>query len=191
MGAGVWTQALKRTARLLCSDYTAYYIYRQAEAPASDRPDPDVLPIDSQGLAALADPHLAEHAAYAGVDSTAFCLSVGGTPAAVCFFWAGERYRQHSQAFWPLAPGQANLMQIVTSPQARGQGAATRLIAESARRMAAAGWQVLYARVWHSHIASWKAFERAGWRRVALVLEINPWRRKNPWRLRFALGPDP
>ena len=43
----------------------------------------------------------------------------------------------------------------------------------------------VYARIWHSHKASLRAFQKAGWTRVAIVIEINPLRRQTPIRLRF------
>ena len=182
----------KRLARLLCGDYAAYYIYRQqasAAVAASQPLDPAVVEITQAAIAGLTDSGLAGESGYAGAGCHAYCLMLDGLPAGLCFYWHGERYA--SRGFWPLASGQAKLVQIVTAPQARGRGVATRLIAESARRMAAMGWQVLYARVWHSHSTSWRAFERAGWQRVALVLELNPLRRQTPLRLRLPnrLGP--
>lgn len=186
-GADVLKQVLKGLARALCGDYSVYRIYRLALQPSAANADLFVQEIGADALAALANRELAALASYAGQDCTAFCLRLDGAPAAVCFYWSGDRYRDRSRGFWPLAPGQAKLVQIVTAPSARGRGVATRLIAESARRMSAAGWQVLYARVWHSHSASWRAFERAGWQRVALVLEVNPLRLARPWRLRLAI----
>jgi RimJ/RimL family protein N-acetyltransferase len=61
------------------------------------------------------------------------------------------------------------------------------LIAHAADDMFRKGLQRLYARIRHSNKASLKAFQRAGWARVATVIEIYPLRRRLPCRLTFRL----
>ena len=176
----------KRIARALCGDYGIYYVYRttramQSAAPAGIAPVPAA---DTADIVAATDALIAAQAGYAGEGSRAFALREQGGLQAVCFYWFGERYRP--RGFWPLQAGEAKLVQIVTAPAARGRGLATALIAGSAAAMHAEGWSALYARVWHSNEPSRRAFERAGWQRVALVVEINPLRRARPWRIRLA-----
>jgi RimJ/RimL family protein N-acetyltransferase len=102
----------------------------------------------------------------------------------VCWYWYGERYRQ-SRNFWPLQSGEAKLIELGTRENARGAGYASMLIAESSRRMFEGGFTRLFARIWHSNEPSLRAFEKAGWRNVAFIveLEIRGIRRK----LRFDL----
>ena len=104
----------------------------------------------------------------------------------LCVYWHGERYAARN--FWPLRSHEAKLVQIVVSPEMRGRGVATALIEVSARGMADCGFNTLYARIWHSNLPSIRAFQRAAWRRIALVAEINPLRCARPIRLQWKTG---
>lgn len=190
----------KKIARALLGDYSVYRVYRldpgnataaaaaaAADAPsaiaASLPPQPTpftVCPIDRSTLEACADPLLREQAFYCGEQSHAYGCSRDGQLLGVCFFWHGDRYRTRN--FWPLAEGEAKLVQIVASEQARGQGVAGRLLREAAQDMAAHGFGPLYARIWHSNQPSIAAFERAGWRRIATVALVHPLQRERPLR---------
>lgn len=176
-------QVAKCLARALLGDYGIYYVYRATATPTTVS-DTTVGAIGAAEVAAARDELIAVQADYAGEGARAFAVCEHGTPLAVCFYWFGERYRQ--RGFWPLADDEAKLVQIVTAPGARGRGLATTLIAGSAAAMRDQGWSQLYARVWHSNDPSWRAFERAGWQRVALVVEVNPLRLARPWRMRLA-----
>lgn len=177
---------LKPVARLALGDYAIYYIYRCTHAgsgspSASFVEEPDVARIGSSD-----DEAISAQAGYAGHESRCFAVSDAGRLLAVCFYWYGDRYRK--RGFWPLGEGEAKLVQVVTAPRARGQRVARELIAESARRMLLSGFHTLYARIWHSNTPSIRAFERAGWERIAAVFEVNPLRLRRPWRLRVSLA---
>lgn len=182
----------KRVARALLGDYALFYIYTN-ESPATPpvaREDAvfDVRRVHDEGavLRDSAEELLREQSFYGGFQSACFGCFAGDALAGVCFYWFGERYRQRN--FWPLREGEAKLVQVVVLPQWRGRGAATTLIGESARAMAADGFRRLYARIWHSNAPSLHAFERAGWRRIALVVEVNPLRSR-PIRFTKSLQP--
>lgn len=176
--------AAKALARALLGDYAIYFIYTNGEPQPSFDNEPAVVPVDLSVLARSADPLIAEQAGYGGDGSMAFALREGTEIVATCFYWHGERYR--ARGFWPLQPGEAKLVQIITTPAARGRGLATTLIASSTRQLMAQGWTRLYARIWHSNEPSLRAFGRAGWSRCALVIQVNPLRLQSPWRLRWA-----
>lgn len=178
-------RVLKAVARAVLGDYALYFIYSCRQPLAGSELGVAVQEPDEQQIASCADTCLQAQAGYAGLESRAFACQESGQLAALCFYWYGERYRQ--RGFWPLAEGEAKLVQIVVAPAARGRGLARALISASAQRMFEAGWHTLYARVWHSNVPSWRAFERAGWRRVAIVAEVNPLRRERPWRMRWWL----
>lgn len=186
---GVLQRVAKHVARLLLGDYSVYRLYRCADADASHAgSSPDVREIDAALVSACGDPLLAEQAWYCGADSQAFGAFDDERLRAVCFYWWGERYRRE-RAFIALGPGEAKLVQIVTSPSARGRGLARGLIIESTRRMHARGMSTLYARVWHSNHPSRQAFEGAGWQPAGWVVDINPLRRAQPWRIRWGSSP--
>lgn len=183
----------KGLARAVLGDYAAYRIYsfpgaampaaRAGARPAAFR----VERVGEAEIAASPDALIREQVAYAGAGSHAYACMEGGRIVAVCFYWFGARYLTRN--FWPLAEGEAKLVQIVSLPEVRGRGAATALIEASCGRIMGEGFRRAYARIWHSNVPSLRAFERAGWRRVALVIEINPLRRSRPMRLRFGTAP--
>ncbi len=187
---GLLRDLLRGLAQALLGPYGLYWVYR-CDAALAGIGDAglELREVDEALLRDDPDPELREQAWYAGSGSTAFGLHQGGRLRALCFYWQGQRYA--SRGFWPLADGEAKLVQLFVTPQARGQGLAPVLIAGSAERMLAAGRTALFARVWHSNLPSLRAFERAGWQRVAFVVEINPLRRARPWRLRLPRRPSP
>lgn len=175
----------KKLARLLFGDYSAYLIYTRSAGDASPTRPGSVTftigPVDESAINASPDPLIREQAGYAGPGSYAYACFDDDRIVGVCFYWFGERYLKRN--FWPLGDKEAKLVQIISLPQARGRGVATALITASCQDMMQKGFSRVYARIWHSNTPSLRAFERAGWRRVALVFEINPLRRNKPIRL--------
>lgn len=166
-------RVLKRLARALFGDYGIYRVY-VCEPPwlsANDAPSFEVGPLMPEELAQAGE-ELSELDWYFGPECRAFACRDGGALIAVAFFWYGERYRQRN--FWPLQTGEAKLVQLLTIRAARGRGAATVLVREATRAMFAQGFSRVFARVWHSNLASVLAFERAGFRRCADVVEVFP-----------------
>jgi GNAT superfamily N-acetyltransferase len=171
---------LVKCARWLFGEYGLYFVYRLQAQNAAVVPAVTHALIRPQESDLLRSPRaiLAEQAWYLGPECEAFALADDAGLAAVCFYWHGQRYRQ--RGFWPLTRGEAKLVQIVVDPSARGKGLAAQLIQASAAEMGRNGWQALYARIWHSNHPSLRAFERAGWERIAFVVEVFPfgWGRK-------------
>ena len=179
---------LKKLLRSFLGEYSAYYIYaspavatvpvrRQANSPFR------VGPVDALAITSSQDPLIREQAGYGGPGSHAYACFEENRIVGICFYWFGDRYRTRN--YWPLVESEAKLVQIVSILEMRGRGVATQLIARSSQDMMEKGFSRVYARIWHSNIPSLRAFERAGWTRVALVIEVNPLRRKKPIRLRF------
>jgi len=165
---------LRRLVKLVVSDYAAYRIY-MLERPASLQPDPlELKPADPEALAGSGSAILAKLSNWRGPNGHGFMLCSGGQAAAVCWYWWGEQYRTRRN-FWPLAEGDAKLIELGVREDARGRGLAVKIVVDSAERMFTLGFLRLFARVWHSHAASYRAFERAGWRNVALVISYR-WR---------------
>jgi GNAT superfamily N-acetyltransferase len=182
----------KKLARALLGEYSAYYVYARAAdgrvlAPSATTPTFRMAQVDVSTLTASHDALIREQADYAGQETRAYACFVDDRIVGVCFYWFGRRYLQRN--FWPLADGEAKLVQILALPDMRGRGVATQLIEWSWRDMTQQGFHKTYARIWHSNTPSLRAFERAGWARVALVLEINPLKRSRPIRLRFGAKP--
>lgn len=178
----------KKLAHLILGEYSAYYVYSRSNEGGSPPQPVAALPfrvegVDESAIKRSPDALLREQAGYAGPGSHAYACFDGDHIVGLCFYWFGERYLKRN--FWPLAEGEAKLVQIVSQPEIRGRGVATMLIKFSFQDMMEKGFSRSYARIWHSNTPSIRAFERAGWMRVALVLEINPLRRSQPIRMRF------
>ncbi|EDZ65500.1 acetyltransferase, GNAT family [Nitrosococcus oceani AFC27] len=178
----------KKLARLVLGDYSAYYVYAspvdsENSAPTASRPKFSVRATDQQMLELSSEPLIREQMHYLGEEAYAYACYLDNRIAGVCIYWYGERYRKRD--FWPLRNDEAKLVQIVTSPSMRRSGVATQLIALSCLDMLKRGFRRTYARIWHSNSPSLRAFERAGWSKVALVIEINPLRLRRPNRIRF------
>lgn len=164
--------------RRLFGDYEIYTIYRL------DLPRPSVLldsrpsavrlrPLDAAEDWSHLEPELASQKTYAGADAVGLGAELAGRLVAGCWFWYGERYRT-ARNFWPLRSGEAKLVQITTSESCRGRGIGLTLMRYAAERMAERGFTRLYARIWHSNRPSLALFQRAGWRKVANVLVLQP-----------------
>lgn len=182
---------IKKLAGWLLGEYSPYFIYAHALAAAGpDESDArfagQVSVVDRAELNASADALMREQAGYAGDGSHAYAAFDGERIVGVCFYWFGERYRTRN--FWPLKEGEVKLVQIVVLPDARGRGIAPCLIRASVQDLAQKGFHRAYARIWHSNTPSLRAFERAGWRRIAFVFECHPFRRRRPLRWVRRLG---
>jgi RimJ/RimL family protein N-acetyltransferase len=174
---------IKSFVRTLVGEYEFYAIYAwQDDGAAGAGRDPSIL--GEERLHAASAPEIRSLAHYTGADSRCFVLEESGTALSACCYWFGERYRTE-RGFWKLEDREAKLVQITTVPGARGRGLARRLIAASSRAMADEGFRRLYARVWRGHRASQRAFEAAGWRRIAHVVGVETFGRrirlKLPW----------
>lgn len=176
---------VKRLLAPLVGDYSAYFIYQSPKAAITASSKFTVRLVGPEELGEEAEDLFRQQAFYLGPQSRGFACFEGQTMVGLCFYWYGERYRQRN--FWPLQDRQAKLVQIVTLPQAQGRGVATTLIRESLVHLQEDSFCSAFARVWHSNVPSYKAFERAGWRRIAFVMEIHPFGRRVPYRLEHRL----
>lgn len=163
---------IKSLLHRLLAEYSIYWIYRCTETDLAPVPAPsaNVRPFSAGQAQAIAPGIIREQAGFLGDGADAFIFRDADEVTAICIFWHGERYATRN--FWPLKDAEAKLVQVITDPKFRGKGAATTLIRESSEYMLARGFHALYARVWHSNTPSRRAFERAGWKRVALAIEL-------------------
>lgn len=178
-------QSVIAVAKALLGKYSAYRILtlRAEDEPAGPSATASkfvLREIDRHAVASSADQVMRDQAWYCGEGCEAFGCFSAEHLVGVCFYWHGARYNLHD--FWPLAAREAKLVQIVTSPDMRGRGVATALIEYSAPIVIERGFDRLYARIWHSNLASLRAFERTGWYRIGTVVEVNPLRCSKPWR---------
>lgn len=183
-------RALKAIARCILGEYDLYRIFAaepSAATPPSLPSRMELSTIQADAIEASTDEMIRTEAWYAGAGAEAFACTVDGRIVGLCFFWHGARYRARN--YWPLAPDEAKLVQIITVTDFRGKGVARALIGYSSARMFELGYKRLIARVWHSNAPSIHAFQSAGWRQIAQVLRFNPLRRAHSFR--FVVGQRP
>jgi RimJ/RimL family protein N-acetyltransferase len=178
-------RSLRAIAHLVLGEYSPYYVYRwvphDCQSGLHDEGSFEVRLLDDSTLTSAQFPLIRDQAWYSGPESLCFGYFFEGRLVGLCAYWYGERYKLRN--FWPLEEREAKLVQIVVVPEMRGRGIATTLIDLSAREMVLRRFQGLYARIWHSNLPSIQAFERAGWKRIAFVVEINPFRNAKPFRI--------
>ena len=178
---------LKVLAALLLGPYRFNRIYRltaidiEPEIPQGM----SVQPLDSLPPASVASVELRDRFWYGGNDAYGYGLFLDGCLAAVCWFWGPRRFQD--PLLWRLAKDEAILVDLVTAPHHRGCGLAPLLIRYASADMRRRGWNALYTWMWHTHHASYHAFEKAGWVQIAWVLETHPLR--VPWTLRVCWRP--
>jgi GNAT superfamily N-acetyltransferase len=180
-------RALRRAARLLLGPYRFNRIYRSASTEIG----PDVPHNTSFGRLEAVPPattvslELSDRFGYGGQDAHGYGLFLDGDLAAVCWFWGPQRFKD--PLLWSLQKDEAVLVDLVTALHHRGRGLASALIRYASADMRRSGWSSLYTWMWHSHHASYHAFETAGWQHIAWVLEIHPF--GMPRALRFCWRP--
>jgi len=180
----------KNIARIIFGEYSIYYIYASPDNSHNTsqielKSGHSVQVVDLDTVKSSADPLIRDQVNYLGSEALAYACYVEDRIAGLCIYWFGERYQKRN--FWPLKEGEAKLVQIVTVPQLRGGGIAMELITRSNMDMLKKGFSRMYARIWHSNAPSLRAFQRAGWTRRALLIEMNPLRLGKPIRLRHDL----
>ena len=164
--------ALKTLAHIVFGEYALYEIYalslNHAEPTKTFERDLVLAPIlDPAELAAAPAEEVRQLARYAGPDAACFAAWKQGKMAAACWFWFGETYKQRN--FWPLGEGEAKLVQITVDQEFRGQGIARQLLRYAADVMRQRDFKQLFARIWHSNLASIKAFDWTSLRKTRLV----------------------
>lgn len=179
---------IKKLSRLLIRDYSFYRIYGRSCTDSSA-----LLPeglrfeaVEKQQINCSPDAAIAEHAWYHDRDTHAYACLEGDRIVGLCFFWHGIGYTRRN--FWPLGEHEAKLVQLFVLPEKRGQGIARRLIKAATQDMNLQGFNYVYARIWRSNTPSLRAFERAGWERIATVIEVFPRGRNKSFRLELRNG---
>lgn len=182
---GAAKAGLKRAAGLLVAEYRINWIYAGSTADGGEPAD-TVQPVDKavcEQLARSPTLQMRKAAAYANSGLAGLALIDGGVPVCVAHFATPAQYQRTGT--WPLASGEAALMDIATEDAQRGKGYAVRLIRQATTHFRAAGHDRLIAFIWWSNQPSIRAFTKAGWRRIGISVEL---RRADRWRaLRIGL----
>ena len=131
-------ELVKRVLRLLLGNYAAYHIYaidsRHEVAAQVPEGDSRIEAIDAVDLSASVHAQMRDQSGYCGADAQAFGCWCEGQLVACCIYWYGERYARHRN-YWPLALGQAKLVQVITLDSMRGRGLAHGFLTQLWQRM--------------------------------------------------------
>ena len=178
-------RAVKTVVKILFGGYRINRIYRLTAARIDLPVSPTVIlqRIDAPLPAAAVDPKLLERFSYAGDDAYGFGLFVSGELACLCWFWGQRRF--NDPLLWMLEEDEAILVDIMTTPKHRGRGFGALLVSYAANEMLKKGMRRLYTWMWHTHRASVRTFEKAGWSQIAWVVEIHPFGMSRPLRIRW------
>jgi RimJ/RimL family protein N-acetyltransferase len=186
---------IKKIARILLGEYTIFKIVSRTKAnlpPKSIKELPFTFGlVTPEAIANSSDELIRKQAYYHGTeDVRAYACFDGERIVGVAFCWFGDRYRTLRRNFWPLASGQAKLVQIITLPEMCGKGIATALYYHASKHMLENGFSRIYARIWHSNTPSLIAAQRAGWKVIGTVIEIYPLGMEKPLRISFGEPPQ-
>ena len=176
-------RALKTVARALFGQYRFNRIYRSGttDLELAQAPGVSIQRLESLPSGSIEDPELLGRLWYGGHDATGYGLFLNGNLVATCWFWGPQRFNDH--LLWVLGNSEAMLVDVVTASRYRGKGLAPLLIRSASAKMRQIGWNPLYAYIWHTHHASYHAFEKAGWAQIAWVIEVRPLGMRRPFRL--------
>jgi GNAT superfamily N-acetyltransferase len=146
--------------------------------------DPNLCEVGREEMLRADSPELRDQAWYAGEQSIGGGYRIDGRLVAARWAWYGERYKQQ-RGFWPLKDGEAKIVQSFVLPEARGLGIATKMGFFGDQVLGAKGFTRMYARVWYNHTASIELTKKCGYRQIGWGVEVNPFRRKKPFKLTF------
>ncbi|MBL8432439.1 MAG: hypothetical protein JNK80_08605, partial [Dechloromonas sp.] len=170
-----------------------YCCFRVFTLDLASQPEPAPLPpgyrcaeVSADEVRRASEPTIQGEAWYGSDDSLGFGVYSGSELVALQWVWFGEGYRRRRN-FWPLEPDEAKSVELVTAPGHRGLGLATCLKQFSARQLAAKGFVRLYSRIWWNNWPSIRVSQKAGWKAVALVVELTTPLRSRPFRFQRRL----
>lgn len=165
--------ALRKLLKHSLAGYELYLVYQSNGCRSPQLRDGFSFVSEvGKSVSSECDTGIVQVLSYSGEESKLFCISDQNKPIAACAYLWGRTFEQTDRRTWKLRPGEAKLVQINTDPGYRGLGLAPDLINLSATEMRRLGFETLYARIWHSNVASVRAFEKAGWKYRAFVIRL-------------------
>jgi GNAT superfamily N-acetyltransferase len=175
-------QISKRLAGRIFERYALSRIYTLDLSPHAP-PLPhgiDCRRITRRDLEECPVPRIRDRAGYGGPNSHGFAVYENGSIACMCWFWEALRFQE---AIWRLQEGEVVMVDLLTLESCRGRGFAPLLIRYAADELRSDGWRRLVTWVWHSNTPSIRSFDKAGWKYIAFVIELQFRGSRKLWRL--------
>lgn len=167
----------KRAARFLLGDYRLNRIY---SVNLEDLPVKDIHTqlainqrlgrLEENDFDSAPDERMRNRRLYAGANAYGFGL--WEHHVLVCMSWCWNN-RRPLGGVWFLSDDEVALVDIITAEHHRGKGLASIVTHFAAQELKKQGVRRLYAWIWHSHRSSIRSFEKAGWKYVAFVAELD------------------
>ena len=176
--------AFRRVAQALFGDYAHYRIFTiDLSQPLAAIEGDHFCHVDQERVARAGSDPIRAQAWYGGEGAIGLGVVENDRLVAVQWYWYGERYQKRN--FVHLEPGEAKCVQIFVLSEKRTRGLGGSLTRYAAQELQQLGFRRLYARVWHSHVASRRMFRSAGWTEAGRIIEVSPLRRRRPLRFVF------
>jgi len=166
-------QLFKKMGRSLIGDYRLNRIYKlelESFEPPPLTASFQLRRITGDDIERSPMAALRARSSYDGENAMGFGVFDDGALVGTCWFWNHRRFKDES--LWPLRDREAVLVDLLTCESHRGRGMAPAVTAFAAGALKKAGYETLYASVWHSNRPSIRSFEKAGWSYAAFVVNV-------------------
>ncbi len=161
----------------LFRDYRINWIYASdgagdgGNAGEADAVSPQpVTPAQIDALLASPTPKMRNAARFSTGGMDGFVIAIGGSPACVAHFVGHDLYDRNGT--WRIGENEVALMDIATEEAMRGRGLAVQMIEAMTRHFVGAGRDRVIAFIWWSNTPSVRAFQKAGWNRIGVSIEV-------------------
>jgi ribosomal protein S18 acetylase RimI-like enzyme len=180
----------KSILRMFFSDYRINWIYANdrtvtaLQTQGGDEPELSFEPLSGEHaliIAASPTAKVRNSLSFRNAGLSGYVITERALPVCVAHFADKRSYDRTGT--WPLATGEIALMDIATEERARGNGHASHLIAQATALLMAEHKTRIIAFIWWSNTPSIRAFEKAGWQRVGVSVEIEAGGRWRSFRL--------
>jgi GNAT superfamily N-acetyltransferase len=178
-------------ARLIVGEYRFNRIYRFD--PLKSAPLPAAIlaknawrfgSLVPNDLEKATDTRIRAHAWYGGENSYGFGVWEQDELVSATWFWNNQRFKD--RGIWELGTDEAIMVDLLTAERHRGKGLAPLLTQFAVHELRKQNFRMLYTWVWHSNHPSIRSFEKAGWTRIAYVVELNLFHLKRIRHVRMA-----
>ncbi len=177
---------LKTLAKLIFRGYRLSWIYRLdlKTLRFTYFPEHDLRRITRFDVEQCPDGAINERSWYGGENAYGYGLWDQGKLVCMCWFWNHRRFMDPK--LWKIAPNEAIMVDLLTVDGHRGKAFASIVTGFAAGQLKLDGFEQLVTWVWHSNFPSIRTFEKAGWVRVAFVVNLPLFGGKRVLRLKVS-----
>jgi RimJ/RimL family protein N-acetyltransferase len=161
----------KSVLNRLFRDYRINWIYASSATKRDIAATPQPLsPVQIDALLTSPTAKMRNAARFSQGGLDGFAMEVDGTPACVAHFADHARYDRNGT--WVIGNNEIALMDIATEEAMRGRGLAVQMITAMTQHYITQGRDRVIAFIWWSNTPSVRAFDKAGWKRIGVSIEV-------------------